>query len=139
MPEAAPRPTVPADTLTADRDITHQHFAPGDRVVVLKGIAGDELWGDSMTVVTPSWHTPTNEDGWRLRDPNGGQHTFVTAHPRYLVHLNRRCADCLIYLRALEKLTVRKANPDSTAVDCGWYTLTALDQLVHVADTSGRK
>ncbi|MGW1771753.1 hypothetical protein [Streptomyces sp. NPDC002104] len=139
MPEAAPRPTAPADTLTPDRDITHRHFAPGDRVVVLKGIAGDELWGDSMTVVTPSWHTPTNEDGWRLRDPNGGQHTFVTAHPRYLVHLNRRCADCLIYLRAMERLMVRRANADSTAVDCGWYTLTALDQLVHVADSSGRR
>ncbi|MFE2140384.1 hypothetical protein ACFXA3_01240 [Streptomyces sp. NPDC059456] len=139
MPEAAPRPTVPADTLTPDRHITHRHFAPDDRVVVLKGTAGDELWGDSMTVVTPSWHTPTGEDGWRLRDPNGGQHTFITANPRYLVHLNRRCADCLTYLRALEKLMVRKPNTDCTAVDCGWYTLTALDQLVHVADTSGHK
>lgn len=138
MPEAVPRPAVPADILTPDRTISHSHFSPGDQVIVLKGVAGDELWGDALTVVTPSWHTPTDEDGWRMRDPNGGQHTFITAHPRYLVHLSRRCPDCLIFLRAMEKLMVRPGRTTGSSVDCGWYSLTALDQLVHVADSRSR-
>lgn len=36
------------DPLTPDRDITHQHFQAGDTVVVLKGVASGELWGDAM-------------------------------------------------------------------------------------------
>lgn len=89
-----------------------------------------------MQVVAPSWHTPTDEDGWRLRDPNGGPQTFITAHPRYLVHLNRRCPDRLIHLRAMEDhppAQVRRPH----RLDCGWYTTTALGQLVHVADARG--
>jgi hypothetical protein len=122
------------DPLTPARDITHQHFQAGDQVVVLKGVAGGELWGDSMRVVAPSWHTPTDEDGWRMRDATGGAQTYVTAHPRYLVHLSRRCPDCLIYLRAMEDYLLPKYTADNALVDCGWYTTTALGQLVHIAD-----
>ncbi|MFE0129978.1 hypothetical protein ACFWY6_00030 [Streptomyces sp. NPDC059037] len=114
--------------------MTHGHFRPGDQVVILKGVAGGELWGDAMTVVTPSWHTPTEEDGWRLRDPNGGQQTFVTAHPRYLVHLSRRCPDCLIYLRALEDYLIPKFADAGTMIDCGWYDTVPHHQVVHIAD-----
>ncbi|MFH8591544.1 hypothetical protein [Streptomyces rimosus] len=127
------------DPLTPARDITHQHFQAGDQVVVLKGVTGGELWGDAMRVVAPSWHTPTDEDGWRLRDATGGAQTYVTAHPRYLVHLSRRCPDCLIYLRAMEDHLLAKYPQSDTLVDCGWYTTTALGQLVHIADArSGR-
>ncbi|OKI09417.1 hypothetical protein A6A06_01545 [Streptomyces sp. CB02923] len=142
-PSRTPPPT-PAfapthDPLTPARDITHQHFQAGDQVVVLKGVAGGELWGDAMRVVAPSWHTPTDEDGWRLRDATGGAQTYVTAHPRYLVHLSRRCPDCLIHLRAMEDHLLTKYPAPNTLTDCGWYTTTALGQLVHIADArSGR-
>lgn len=129
-PVFAPTP----DPLTPDRDITHAHFQAGDTVVVLKGAAGGELWGDAMRVVAPSWHTPTDEDGWRLRDATGGAQSYITAHPRYLVHLSRRCPDCLIYLRAMEDYLLPKYAEGEATVDCGWYTTTALGQLVHVAD-----
>ncbi|MFE3645891.1 hypothetical protein ACFXOM_33790 [Streptomyces sp. NPDC059169] len=137
-------PTTPAfaptpDPLTPARDITHAHFQAGDQVVVLKGVAGGELWGDSMRIVAPSWHTPTDEDGWRLRDATGGAQTYITAHPRYLVHLSRRCPDCLIYLRAMEDHLLPKHNGHDTLIDCGWYTITALNQLVHVADARGSR
>ncbi|MFE0087657.1 hypothetical protein [Streptomyces sp. NPDC058991] len=122
------------DPLTPARDITHAHFQAGDQVVVLKGVAGGELWGDSMRIVAPSWHTPTDEDGWRLRDATGGAQTYITAHPRYLVHLSRRCPDCLIYLRAMEDHLLPKHTGHDTLIDCGWYTTTALNQLVHVTD-----
>ncbi|UIX34378.1 hypothetical protein [Streptomyces sp. GQFP] len=144
LPPSSTPPPTPAfaptpDPLTPARDITHAHFEAGDQVVVLKGVAGKELWGDAMRVVAPSWHAPTDEDGWRLRDATGGAQTFITAHPRYLVHLSRRCPDCLIYLRAMEDhLLPRHAGVDAL-VDCGWYTTTALGQLVHIADVrSGR-
>jgi hypothetical protein len=117
------------------RDLTHGHFQPGDDVVVLKGVAGGQLWGDTARIVASSWHTPTDEDGWRIRDAAGGPQTYITAHPRYLVHLKRRCPDCLIYLRAMEDLLLPKyAGHRDAVIDCGWYTTTALGQLVHVAD-----
>ncbi|KUF16849.1 hypothetical protein AT728_23360 [Streptomyces silvensis] len=134
MAQPARPPYVPADTLTPQRDMSHAHFRPGDQVVILKGVAEGELWGDAMTVVAPSWHTPTDEDGWRLRNPNGGEQTFITAHPRYLVHLSRRCPDCLIHLRALENHLTPKVDSTDTVIDCGWYSTTALNQLVHTAD-----
>ncbi|CAL9583552.1 hypothetical protein SUDANB106_05095 [Streptomyces sp. enrichment culture] len=139
MTEPCLPPTTPAfapvpDPLTPVRDITHAHFEAGDRVVVLKGVAGGELWGDSMRVVAPSWHTPTDEDGWRLRDATGGAQTYVTGHPRYLVHLSRRCPDCLIHLRAMEDHLLPKYAGQDALIDCGWYTTTALNQLVHIAD-----
>lgn len=134
MPEAVPRPaSIPADTITPHRDITHAHFAPGDRIVVIKGIADGELWGDAMTVVAPSWHTPTEEDGWRLRDPNGGALSFITGHPRYLVHLSKRCPDCLIYQRALRDFLLPKADGDEP-LDAGWYSIVDRNQLFHTAD-----
>ncbi|MGW0137547.1 hypothetical protein [Streptomyces calvus] len=143
IPPSCTPPPTPAfaptpDPLTPARDITHQHFEAGDQVVVLKGVAGKELWGDTMRVVAPSWHTPTDEDGWRLRDATGGAQTYITAHPRYLVHLSRRCPDCLIYLRAVEDhLLPKYAGHKGAIIDCGWYTTTALGQLVHVADARG--
>ncbi|MFF7947880.1 hypothetical protein [Streptomyces griseorubiginosus] len=136
-PTSAFAPTT--DPLTPDRDITHAHFQAGDTVVVLKGVAGGELWGDAMRVVAPSWHTPTDEDGWRLRDATGGAQSYVTAHPRYLVHLSRRCPDCLIYLRAMEDTLLTRFADRDELIDCGWYTTTSLGQLVHIADIrSGR-
>ncbi|MGW4200333.1 hypothetical protein [Streptomyces sp. NPDC004726] len=135
MPDPASRPPyVPADTLTPERGITHQHFRPGDQVIIVKGTAGGELWGDVMTVVTPSWHTATDEDGWRLRNPHGGTQSYLTAHPRYLVHTSRLCRDCLNHQRALEDHLLPKMPGTGGPVDCGWYTLTDLNQLIHTGD-----
>ncbi|MFG3037115.1 hypothetical protein ACGFYZ_09450 [Streptomyces sp. NPDC048330] len=133
MPEPTRPVFAPVDTITSDRDITHAHFAPGDQIVVIKGVADGELWGESMTVVAPSWHTPTDEDGWRVRNPLGGSQSFITAHPRYLVHLSKRCPDCLIYLRALEDFLLPKVV-GTQEVDLGWYRVTDLGQLVHATD-----
>ena len=136
---ASRHPHAPGDIVTPDRDITHAHFRPGDQVVILKGTSGRQLWGDAYKVVTPSWHTPTDEDGWRLRDATGGAQSYVTAHPRYLVHLSRRCPDCLIHLRAMEDALLARFSGRDELIDCGWYTTTALGQLVHIADIrSGR-
>ncbi|MFJ7969468.1 hypothetical protein [Streptomyces sp. NPDC096324] len=129
-PAFAPTP----DPLTPGRDITHAHFQAGDTVVVVKGVVGEELWGDALRVVASSWHTPTDEDGWRVRDASGGEQSYVTAHPRYLVHLSRRCPDCLIHLRAMEDVLLRRFAGRNELIDCGWYTTTALNQLVHIAD-----
>ncbi|MEV7888447.1 hypothetical protein ACWD3I_29730 [Streptomyces sp. NPDC002817] len=138
MPDAVSRPLhAPGDIVTPERDITHQHFRPGDEVVILKGISGNDLWGDSYRVVTPSWHTPTDEDGWRLYDPAGGARTYVTAHPRYLVHLSRRCPDCLIYQQALRTYLLPRLAGADGPVDCGWYALTPLNQVVHASDARG--
>ncbi|MBC9723732.1 hypothetical protein [Streptomyces sp. TRM68367] len=136
-PPSAPAVALTPDPLTPNRDITHQHFQAGDMVVVLKGVAGGELWGDAMRVVVPSWHAPTDEDGWRLRDATGGAQSYVTGHPRYLVHLSRRCPDCLIYLRAMEDALLPRYAGRNELIDCGWYTTTALNQLVHIADVRG--
>ncbi|GGP98972.1 hypothetical protein GCM10010215_25860 [Streptomyces virginiae] len=133
MPETRPV-YLPPDPLTPERDITHHHFRPGEHVVILKGAAGGELWGDAMKVVADSWHTPTDEDGWRLLDPNGGDRSYITAHPRYLVHLSKRCPECLMHQKALREYLVKRLGDDDEAVDCSWYSLTALNQLVHVAD-----
>jgi hypothetical protein len=138
VPDAvSPPPHAPGDIVTPERDINHQHFRPGDQVVILKGTSGSNLWGDTYKVVTPSWHTPTDEDGWRLYDPDGGARTYVTAHPRYLVHLSRRCPDCLIYQQALRMYLLPRLAGTVGDVDCGWYSLTPLNQVVHVADARG--
>lgn len=127
---------TPVDTITPRRDITHAHFAPGDQVMIVQGKAGRRLFGATMTVVTPSWHTSTDEDGWRLRDPAGGQRTFITGHPRYLVHLARRCGDCLLYLRVLEDYLLPRL-PGQDIMGFHWYSVTELNQLVHIADQRG--
>jgi hypothetical protein len=138
VPDAVSRPPhPPGDIVTPQRDITHAHFRPGDQVVILKGTSGSGLWGDTYKVVTPSWHTPTDEDGWRLYDPAGGARTYVTASPRYLVHLSRRCPDCLIYQQALRTYLLPRLAGAGGEVDCGWYSLTPLNQVVHVADARG--
>ncbi|MFD9793343.1 hypothetical protein ACFWXK_20615 [Streptomyces sp. NPDC059070] len=138
MPETRPV-YLPADIHTPDRDITHQHFRPGEHVVILKGVAGGELWGDAMKVVTSSWHTPTDEDGWRLYDPNGGARSYITAHPRYLVHLSKRCPECLTHQQAMRRYLVPRIGDSVEAVDCRWYSLTALNQLVHIADAAAAR
>jgi hypothetical protein len=126
---------VPApDPVTVVRDVTHGHFRPGDEVVILKGVSGDGLWGDPMRVVAPSEHAPTAEAGWRLRDPDGGKQTYVTAHPRYLAHVTGYCPDCLIYLRAMQAHLAPKVPERDVLIDCGWYTTTAGGQIVHRAD-----
>lgn len=140
MPEPQRPLNIPAawapvpDHLTPQRDITHAHFNPGEQVVILQGVAGAELWGASMRVVTPSWHTPTDENGWRLRDPEGGERSYVTAHPRYLVHLNRRCPDCLIHLRAMEDHLLPRFTGNTGVVNCRWYEITALNHMIHIGD-----
>lgn len=132
--EAAYRPPhIPADPVTPERDITHAHFAPGDRIVIIKGAFGGDLCGEEMTVVAPSWHTPTDEDGWRLRNPHGGAHTFITAHPRHLIHVERYCPDCTSHLKALADVLLPQM-PADRVVDGRWYTLNALDHLVHHRD-----
>ncbi|MDF9816729.1 hypothetical protein [Streptomyces sp. SPB162] len=137
LPPPIPAFAATPDPFTPVRDITHGHFQGGDQVVVLRGVAGGELWGDAVRVVASSWHTPTDEDGWRVRDATGGAQSYLTAHPRYLVHLTRRCPDCLIHLRAMEDYLLPKHTDANALVDCGWYTITALHQLVHVADVRG--
>ncbi|MGQ4484285.1 hypothetical protein ACN6LM_002613 [Streptomyces sp. SAS_281] len=132
-------PHAPGDLVTPERDITHRHFRPGDQVGILKGLAGSELWADAYKIVAPSWHTPTDEDGWRLFDPSGGERTFITAHPRYLVHLASRCPDCLIYQQALRTYLTHRLVGAKEDVDCGWYSVTHLNQVVHVADARGGK
>lgn len=135
-PSPPPRAQVIAptpDPITPDRDVTHRHFQAGEQVVVLKGVADGDLWGDAMRIVAPSWHTPTDEDGWRLRDATGGRQSYITAHPRYMVHLSRRCPDCLIYLRALEDHLLPR-HPSPALIDCDWYKTTELNQLVHIND-----
>lgn len=56
------------------------------------------------------------------------------------MHLSRRCPDCLIFQRAMEDhLLAKYAGHPDAVIDCGWYTTTALGQLVHIADArSGR-
>ncbi len=134
IPPSTPAFSPTPDPLTPARDVTHAHFEIGDQIIVLKGVAAGELWGDTMRVVAPSWHTPTDEDGWRLRDPTGGAQTYITGHPRYLAHLSRRCPDCSIYLRAMENHLLPKYAGQDALIDCGWYTTTALGQLLHIAD-----
>ncbi|WP_435124590.1 hypothetical protein [Actinacidiphila sp. bgisy144] len=133
MHDSATRPPFsPTDIVTPVRSITHGHFRPGDSVIVFRGVAGDSLWGDIMTIVASSWHDPTDEAGWRLRNPRGGDRSYITAHPRYLAHLGRSCADCLIYHRALQDYLLPKVSAPCGPVDVGWYTLTRLNHLVHV-------
>lgn len=139
-PPPNPRLDPIPDPLTPLRDITHQHFQPGDQVIVVKGMADGELWGDAVRVIAASWHTPTDENGWRLRNPTGGRQSYLTAHPRYLIHLRRRCPDCLIHLRALEDYLLPRYASWPGLIDCAWYTATDLGQLVHINDMprSGR-
>ncbi|WP_129287502.1 hypothetical protein [Streptomyces sp. GZWMJZ-114] len=123
------------DPLTPARDVPHPHFQTGDQVVVIKGLASGELWGDSLRIVASSWHTPTDEAGWRLRNSTGGEQSYTTAHPRYLAHLSYRCPDCMIYLRAMEGYLLSRLGRRPEVLDCGWYTITPLGQLVHIDDT----
>ncbi|WP_031008897.1 hypothetical protein [Streptomyces sp. NRRL F-5727] len=133
MPETRPV-YLPHDPLTPKRDITHAHFRPGEHVVIFKGAAEGRLWGDAMKVVTDSLHTPTDENGWRLLDPNGGHRSYLTAHPRYMVHLSTLCPECLVHQQALREYLIPRVGTGEEPVDCRWYSVTALNQLVHVAD-----
>ncbi|GAA3212027.1 hypothetical protein GCM10020256_11170 [Streptomyces thermocoprophilus] len=92
-----------------------------------------------MRIVAPSWHTPppTRTDGDCVTPPGVPSPTSPLTPPRYLVHLSRRCPDCLIYLRAMEDALLTRFAGRDELIDCGWYTTTALGQLVHTADTRG--
>ncbi|MFF4767438.1 hypothetical protein ACFY1V_13075 [Streptomyces sp. NPDC001255] len=131
-PRSAACPTP--DPLTPSRDVPPGHFQAGDQVFVIRGLASGELWGDSQRIVAPSLHTPTEENGWRLRNSTGGQQSYTTAHPRYLAHLSYRCPDCMIYLRAMEDYLLPRLGRHPEVIDCGWYTITRLGQLVHIDD-----
>ncbi|WP_165983948.1 hypothetical protein [Streptomyces sp. YIM 98790] len=132
-PEAEPRSRyIPVDTITPNRVISHGHFAPGDRVVVIKGSARGDLCGTEMTIVAASWHTPTDEDGWRARDPEGGQRSYLTAHPRHLVHVEHYCPECTGYVRKLAEALLPQIPYDRR--DGGWYHIDGRDQLVHNRD-----
>lgn len=134
MPDAETLPRVHAtDTTTAHRAVTHGHFAPGEEVWVVRGSTEGQLLGTRMTVVAPSWHTPTDQDGWRLRNPGGGTRTFLTGHPRYLIHAERHCPYCLTYALALAAELLPQL-PATGTVSGDWYLLSALDQLVHTSD-----
>ncbi|WP_058042199.1 hypothetical protein [Streptomyces roseifaciens] len=133
MPDSAPLSVHATDTVTPNRQVRHDHFAPGDRVVVIRGSLDGDLHGDDLTVVAPSWHTPTGQDGWRTRNPNGGTHTFTTAHPRYLIHVEQHCPDCVAFFRALAAELLPQL-PKRGCTEGDWYQFTALDQLVHRDD-----
>ncbi|MEU1819906.1 hypothetical protein ABZ543_32710 [Streptomyces roseifaciens] len=133
MPDSAPLYVHATDTVTPAREVAHDHFAPGDRVVVVRGSLDGDLHGDDLTVVAPSWHTVTGQDGWRTRNPHGGAQTFTTAHPRYLIHIERPCPECLDFFRALAAELLPQL-PSQGCTEGDWYTFTALGQLVHRND-----
>lgn len=133
MPDSAPLSVHASDTVTPSRQVRHDHFAPGDRVVVIRGSLDGDLHGDDLTVVAPSWHTPTGQDGWRTRNPQGSTHTFTTAHPRYLIHVEQHCPDCVAFFRALAAELLPQL-PKLGCTEGDWYRFTALDQLVHRDD-----
>ncbi|MEV3857571.1 hypothetical protein AB0J38_24990 [Streptomyces sp. NPDC050095] len=130
------------DTVTPNRRITHQHFAVGDTVTVIRGVADGVLCGEEMRIVAPSWHEPTKEDGWRVRNPKGGRRTYLTAHPRYLVHTaksRRHCPDCTLYLKDLSQ-TVLSQLPATGIHEAGWYRITEPpNHLLHNADEDAAK
>ncbi|MGY4968333.1 hypothetical protein ACWGCC_03760 [Streptomyces nigrescens] len=133
------QPTVRVtDTVTPQRVMNHEHFAPGDRVVIICGSADGDLAGADLRIVAPSWHTPTGEDGWRLRNPQGGEHTFITGHPRYLIHIEPACPECARHLQRLSKALLPQLPKKGVATG-DWYQLTGLDQLVHTSDISERR
>ena len=131
-----------ADTVTPHRVITHGHFAIGDTVTVLCRVDDGEVSGEVMTIVAPSWHEPTKEDGWRVRNPRGGERTYLTAHPRYLVHVTesrRYCPDCSDYLSQLRRAVLSKL-PATGVHDAGWYRITEpANHLLHRADEDAAK
>ncbi len=107
--------------------------------MIVKGAFKGQLVGEEMTVVASSWHTPTDENGWRLRNPRGGEHSYITAHPRYMIHTSRYCPDCTGYFRALSDHLLPRMPNSEQSLDGGWYYQTTLDQLVHTADLGSRR
>ncbi|KPI02850.1 hypothetical protein OK074_5000 [Actinobacteria bacterium OK074] len=131
-----PRQNHATDSVTPKRRVSHDHFVAGEPVVVVRGSLDGELAADVATVVAPSWHVPTGEDGWRIRVQGGGERTFVTAHPRYLIHAGLPCPDCVAYFDALTRELLPQL-PAHGSTEGDWYGLTATDQLIHATDGPG--
>ena len=125
--------TIVMDTVTLWREVAHGHFAPGDAVLVVRGSLDGSLTGDRFTVVASSWHRATGVNGWRLRDASGGEQSFVTAAPKYLIHIGRPCGECVDFFNALKEW-VLPVLPEHGAGETHSFTLTRDAELVHVAD-----
>ncbi|MFD5320032.1 hypothetical protein [Streptomyces sp. NPDC127098] len=124
---------VVVDTLTYERSVPHEHFTSGERVLIIYGSFDGGLTGDRFTVVAPSWHEITGADGWRLRDDNGGEHSFITAAPKYLIHIEQNCVDCVTFFKDLQKWLL-PVLPSRGLGETHSYTQTSDGQLVHIAD-----
>lgn len=113
--------TIVIDTPTYCRTVPAGHFAPGDQVLIVLGSQGSSLIGDRFTIVAPYHHQITDIPGWRLRDDDGGELSFLTASPKYLIHLDRDCPVCARFFRQLKRWLLpalrRKglARPTATA------------------------
>ncbi|WP_330821906.1 hypothetical protein [Streptomyces bugieae] len=87
-------------------------------------------------MATSSWHTPTDEVGWRLYGPNGGERPTSPPTPlprphlppvRQLPDLPAGPGDCLL----------PQISTAGDVIDCGWCWTHHLNQLVHVNGASG--
>ncbi|TDC70274.1 hypothetical protein [Streptomyces hainanensis] len=124
---------VVVDTMTFERSVLHDHFVSGERVLIIFGSLDGGLTGDRFTVVAPSWHTATRADGWRLRDDNGGERSYVTAAPKYLIHIEQDCLDCVTFFKQLKKWLL-PVLPGRGPGETHSYAQTGDGQIVHIAD-----
>ncbi len=125
--------TIVMDTSTYFRSVAHDHFSPGERVLIIRGSQDGHLTGASFTIVAPSWHQVTDTEGWRLRDHCGGETSYVTAAPKYLIHLDRDCTRCVGFFNQLKRW-VLPALPRHGQGETNSYTLTDAAEIVHIAD-----
>lgn len=120
------------DTPTYLRDVEHDHFRPGESVLIITGSQNGSLTGTQFTVVTPSWHASTGRDGWRLRDAHGGDISFVTAAPKYLIHIEQDCTLCVDFFGQLNRW-VLPVLPREGVGHTNSYSL-ADGEILHIAD-----
>lgn len=121
------------DTPTYVRRVARDHFAPGERVLIILGSQDGALTGDQFTVVAPSQHRATGSEGWRLRDDNGGEQSYLTAAPKYLIHLDRHCPACVGFFKELQRW-VLPALPRRGYALTNSYAVTDDAEIVHIAD-----
>ncbi|RMI46749.1 hypothetical protein [Streptomyces triticirhizae] len=127
------RMTIIVDTPTFTRRVDHDHFAPGEQVLIILGAKDGALTGDVFDVVAPSWHQATDVDGWRVRDPRGGTVSYFTAAPKYLIHTGVDCSPCVDYLRQLERWVLPHLTGEPGQRDTNSYRIVD-GELVHIAD-----
>lgn len=127
-----PRMTVVMDTPTYLRDVEHDHFRPGESVLIITGSQNGSLTGIQFTIVASSWHATTGTNGWRLRNKNGGELSFVTAAPKYLIHTDQHCAYCVEFLGQLNRW-ILPVLPRNGVGYTNSYSL-ADGELLHIAD-----